>query len=143
MCFWNIGALVEYIFLCFYMYWSKLVTKTLMAKVRAYGTRQHLQRFRISRNNGILDNARRYLYLNIYFFMYFADLWSPWRWRAKFSLLLLPLNTRSGYNRLEGFSASKRRLILRGGRETTSEGGKRWNARGCEKRGEYYCYRLK
>jgi hypothetical protein len=41
-----------------------------------------------------------------------------------------------------GFSASKRRLLLRGGRETTSEGGKQWNARGSKKRGEYYCYRL-
>ena len=37
--------------------------------------------------------------------------------------MMLPLNMRSGYNRLEGFSAGTRRLLLRGGRETTSEGG--------------------
>ena len=37
---------------------------------------------------------------DIYLFIYFADSWSPWRWGAEFSLRLLPLNTRSGYNRL-------------------------------------------
>ncbi len=37
--------------------------------------------------------------------------------------MMLPLNMRSSYNRLEGFSAGTWRLLLRGGRETTGEGG--------------------
>ncbi len=36
------------------------------------------------------------------------------------------------------FAAGNRRLLLRGGREITSDGGERWNARGSENRGGYY-----